>query len=35
MNLFTKLELTHRSRNPTYVYHKGNMGGNNKLADCD
>ena len=35
MNLFTKQKLTHRSRNQTYVYQEGNMGGSNKLADWD
>ena len=35
MNLFTNQKQTHRSQNQTYGYQRGNVGGSDKLGDCD
>ena len=35
MNLFTKQKQTHRSRNQTYGYQRGNVSGSDKLGVWD
>ena len=35
MNLFTRQKQTHSSRNQTYGYQRGNMGGSDKLGNWD